>query len=119
MNDEKDLNKTYNFRAFENLRDFFTGKDQLFKISDEKYQIFLEGLPEPIARFLKEDDFREKINDLNSNCSKLPTFHFRFFQKFNTFKILKFLNFAHKYYYEEADLNEQINLLNRKKFISL
>jgi hypothetical protein len=118
MNDEKDLNQTYNFRAFENLRVFFTVKDHLFKISNEKYQIFLEELPEPIAKFLKEDNFLIKINDLNSNCSKLSTFQSRFFHKFNTFKILKFLNYAHKYFYQEADLYEQINLLSRKRISS-
>ena len=114
LNNEKDLTKTYNIRAFEDLKIFFGLKDRLFKISREGYHLFLERLPGPVAVFLKKDDFWSKLADLNSNCSCQSTFHLRFFQKFNAFKVLKFLNFAHEDFYKKEDINELIKSLEEK-----
>ncbi|HYQ56716.1 MAG TPA: glycosyltransferase family 2 protein, partial [Draconibacterium sp.] len=59
-----------------------------------------------------------ELDELNSNCSRLETFQVRFFQKFNAFKILKYLNFVHENYYQKADLRQQLLLLeaSEKKF---
>jgi glycosyltransferase involved in cell wall biosynthesis len=114
MSGEKDLTMSYNIKAFIDLKQFFDVKDQLFNISPEDYRFFPDQLPEAVGSFLKKDNFLMQINDLNSNCSSLSTFRTRFFQKFNAFKILKFLNFAHEYFYEEADLKEQINNLYKR-----
>lgn len=113
MNGEEDLTQTYNFQAFSDLKFFFDLKDKLFQIAENEYENFLKQIPEPVRNFLIDDNFRTEINDLNSNCSKLSTFQKRFFQKFNAFKILKFLNFSHGLFYLKADLEKQIYLLNR------
>ncbi len=111
MNGEEDLTKTYNFRAFADLKQFFDKKNTLFKIVEKEYNELLSELPGPIAAFLHEDNFWLEICDLNANCSALSTFQNRFFQKFNAFKILKFLNFSHETWYQKAPIEEQINQL--------
>ncbi len=113
MNGEEDLTKTYNFQAFDDLKKFFNVKNNFFHSSETAFQKLLEKLPVSVAEFLKEDNFWLEISDLNNNCSSLKTFQNRFFQKFNAFKILKFLNFSHGKYYNKADLEAQIFQLQK------
>lgn len=115
MKGEEDLTLTYNFEAFKNLQEFFVQKDRLFKIYLDEYSEFMNAVNKPIKEFLEIDQFSVELDDLNKNCSRLETFQVRFFQKFNAFKILKFLNFAHEQYYQKADLQEQVVLLNKEQ----
>ncbi|QIA07603.1 hypothetical protein [Draconibacterium halophilum] len=112
---EEDLTLTYNFEAFKNLQEFFVQKDRLFKIQQDEYSEFMNALNKPIKEFLDIDQFSVELDDLNKNCSRLETFQVRFFQKFNAFKILKFLNFAHEEHYQKANLQEQIVLLIKEQ----
>lgn len=111
---EQDLSVTFNFRAFEDLKEFFDKKDLLFLKSKGEYLQEISVLPLSIKEFLIQSDFWKELDDLNRNCSSLKSFRTRFFQKFNAFKILKFLNFAHDEFCQKADLQEQLQLLNKK-----
>ena len=113
MSGEEDLNKTYNFQAFANLKTFFLSKDALYKSTPEQYQSLLSELPKPVTAFLEHDNLWMEIKDLNNNCSTLSSFQKRFYQKFNAFKILKYLNFVHTDFFKKADLNQQELLLDR------
>jgi glycosyltransferase involved in cell wall biosynthesis len=112
MSGSEDLTQTYNFQAFSDLKEFFRLRDYLFKTTEKNFLLLLEKLPSAIKEFLKEDKFWIEIQDLNANCSVLAAFQKRFFQKFNAFKILKYLNFSHEKFYQKADLTTQNNLLN-------
>ena len=111
MNGEEDLTKTYNFKAFVDLRKFFICKADLFRLSAVDFYSYITSLPEPVREFLIQDNFIFELDDLNRNCSSLKSFNKRFFQKFNAFKILKYLNFAHSNFYPKAGLSGQIELL--------
>ncbi len=111
MKGEEDLTITYNFQAFEDIKQFFAIKDMFYKADKERFNKLLKDLPKSIQRFVEEDNFWTELNDLNQNCSSTTSFQSRFFQKFNAFKILKFLNFSHDLYYKKASLTEQIELL--------
>lgn len=115
MKGEEDLSLTYNFEAFKNLQQFFAQKDRLFKIQPNDYLELVSTLNRPVKEFLELDKFSVELADLNNNCSRLETFQVRFFQKFNAFKILKFLNFAHEKFYQKADLQEQVVLLDKEQ----
>nr|WP_321355375.1 glycosyltransferase family 2 protein [uncultured Draconibacterium sp.] len=115
MKGEEDLSLTYNFEAFKNLQQFFAHKDRLFKIQPNDYLELVSALNRPVKEFLELDKFSVELADLNNNCSRLETFEVRFFQKFNAFKILKFLNFAHEKFYQKADLREQVVLLDKEQ----
>ncbi len=112
---EEDLNKAYNFQAFVDLKKFFDRREKLYLASEKYFVNLISDLPQPIIDFLKADNFYEELNDLNQNCSSLKTFQSRFFQKFNAFKILKYLNFVHAGYFDKDDLLLQIQLLNQKE----
>ena len=115
MDEKEDLTQTYNYEAFGDLKDFFDVKDQLYQIEKQDYKLLIMKLPLSVGNFLVEDDFWKEISDLNRNCSSLNSFQTRFFQKFNAFKILKFLNFCHPLFYPKENLEEQIVKLNDTK----
>lgn len=108
------LSKTYNFDAFIDLKLLFDNRESFFRMEKEHFKSIFNVLPKPVQDFLLVDNFMQEIEDLNKNCSNLKSFNSRFFQKFNAFKILKFLNFAHEKYYSMADLHEQIEKLKEK-----
>jgi glycosyltransferase involved in cell wall biosynthesis len=107
MEGTEDLTKTYNFKAFAELKTFFDTKERLFQTDEAEYLNLISGMPESIRQFLLNDNFWNELDDLNKNCSSLKSFQTRFFHKFNAFKVLKFMNFAHEKYYEKVDLETQ------------
>ncbi len=111
MRGEENLSKTYCYKAFVDLKQFFNKINLLFRISVQNYESLLSALPQPVEAFLREDGFWQELTDLNQNCATLTSFHLRFYHKFNAFKILKFLNFTHGKFYQKAGLEEQIKLL--------
>ncbi len=115
MDGKEDLTKTYNFKAFSDLKIFFDRKDQLYQMAKIEYKLLIMQLPVSVGNFLIEDDFWTEVSDLNRNCSSLKSFQTRFFQKFNAFKILKFLNFCHAEFYNKGDLMEQVIELSNSK----
>lgn len=115
MNNEEDLNMTYNFKGFQDLKSWFDCKEKLFRIDKVEYDKLLAQLPECISQFLAHDNFWSELIDLNKNCAQLDSFTTRFFHRFNAFKILKYLNFAEERFYPRADLHQQVLLLNQEK----
>ena len=111
MNGEEDLTETYNLLAFFDLKELFDTKERFYKIDETEFNKIIADLPETVWQFLNEDNFWKELNDLNKNCSTLKTFENRFYQKFNAFKILKYLNFVHEHFYEKANLIDQIEKL--------
>ncbi|WP_167615031.1 glycosyltransferase [Maribellus sediminis] len=111
MSGEEDLLKTYSFQSFIDLKKFFDIKCSLYKTDFEKYNSILKELPNGISEFLHETDFWLELEDLNRNCSTSVAFKNRFFQKFNAFKILKYLNFMQENHYPAVNLNTQLQLL--------
>ncbi|WP_346854189.1 glycosyltransferase family A protein [uncultured Draconibacterium sp.] len=112
MNGEEDLTLSYNFQAFVDLKALFDVKNSLFKIDETAFENALQNLPASVAEFIRIDGFWPELENLNKNCSTLQTFQTRFYQTFNAFKILKYLNFAHETYFRKANLEEQLLLLN-------
>jgi glycosyltransferase involved in cell wall biosynthesis len=115
MNGEEDLTLTYNFQAFADLKKMFEIKEHFFKIDESEFKHIISDLPESIQQFILNDNFWKELEDLNKNCSTIKSFQNRFFQKFNAFKILKYLNFAHTQFYGKLKLADQIDQLNEAK----
>lgn len=113
MENTADLRYTYNLQAFIDLKKFFDIHKKLYKISFAEYQILLKNLPVPVTSFLEADNFFVGLENLNSNCSNEEIFSQRFFQIFNAFKILKFINFSHGNYYQRNLLDEVWDKLQR------
>jgi len=110
---ENQLSKySYRVEAFRTLKVFFDKIDLFFKKTEKEIEECINDLPEYLLLFLKEDNFLSKIEEINQHTASLPNFRKRFFNYFNAFKILKYLNFVHPAYFEFADVGEQYLLIN-------
>jgi len=109
MNEDEDLTVTYNFAAFQDLKVLFDQVDSLFKNSDDAG--FVASLPASVRDYLQTFEFSRKLDEINQNSSSLLSFRKRFFQFFDGFLILRFLNLAHQKYYPQQNLSEAIKQL--------
>lgn len=104
---------SYAFDSFLELKQFFLIIHKLFNIHENELDEVLKKLPICIADYLKKNDIYAVVQEINENSSNINTFTKRFFDWFNAFRVLKFLNFAHdKYYKKQSLLNETEKLLD-------
>lgn len=106
MEGDNDLTMTYNSQAFKDLKVFFDRSKELYKIKKEEYQKLIEKLPDSVKGFLSEDRFFDQLTLLNKNCSSEISFEKKFYQLFNALKILKFINWSHKNFYIQEELEK-------------
>jgi hypothetical protein len=114
MNEDGDLTLTYNFAAFKDLKSLFDSVDGLFRIDNLNIEIKLAEWPVSVQEYLAIIDFSEKLQEINRNSASLLAFRKRFFQYFDAFVIMRFLNWSHPGYYPRQDLYEAINQLQEQ-----
>jgi len=115
MHNAEDLELTYNFSAFLDLKNIFDAVDLFFRITPEKSEALISAFPESVKEYLQSIDFRQKLTEINQNSSSILSFRKRFFQFFDAFVILRFLNLAHQKYYQRQNLSEAIKKLEENQ----
>ncbi len=96
---------TYNYGAFLDLKQFFDKLEDFYQVDYDTYlNKLLVSLPGTIRSFLKEDNFFKSLEKINNNCASIKMFRKKFFDVFNAFKVLKFLNYAHEIFIEKEDI---------------
>lgn len=105
------LLQTYCWQSFLDLRELFGLLPLLFEHSLSAEE--LSGLPVsvPVQQFFHHDGFAGSLAEIKRNSSSYDSFEKRFYQYFNAFKILKFLNFSHPQFYAFQDLEHAWNQL--------
>jgi hypothetical protein len=105
---EGQFNKqSYRIDAFEDLRRLFGTIDTLFKKEPSSIESYLQTLPIPLRRFLASEPFTEKISEISRYTRTAPSFRKRFFDYFNAFKTLRYLNSVHPDPYPLADVETE------------
>ncbi|MBI9054448.1 MAG: glycosyltransferase [Bacteroidales bacterium] len=95
---------TYNFDVFLELKSFLSLVNQFYRVDFGSLDSILNSLPECIKEFLKQNRISESIEEINRNSSNLKSFTKRFYNWFDAFRVLKFMNFAHDKYFEKKPL---------------
>ncbi len=111
MNEEGDLTLTYNFAAFLDLKQLFDRVDWFYKATPEISSEVKALLSESVLDYLMTIEFDGKIIEINKYSSTLLAFRKRFFQFFDAFLIMRFLNISHQDYYLRQNLREAMALL--------
>ncbi|HET6558822.1 MAG TPA: hypothetical protein VFG54_15995 [Prolixibacteraceae bacterium] len=111
MNQTDDLALTYRFQAFRDLKHLFDHTDDFYKSKASSYSEVLSLLPSTVQDYLSSVSFEARIEEINANSATLASFRKRFYQVFDAFQALKFLNRVHEYTYSEQDLYEAITEL--------
>lgn len=93
--DNKEL-LVYNPGAFEVLELLFSNTQKFYNAAENDIQVFLKTIPGVLSEFLKANHFGEALVEINNNSASYNTFCRRFYNNFNAFRALKFLNYAHE-----------------------
>lgn len=104
---------TYNFKAFSDLKIFLDQTEDLFKIDSNQFDLFMQRLPVSVSDFLGRQNFSIAIHEVNGNSANIKTFTKRFFNWFDAFRILKYLNFSHEKHFKKSPLLLESNKLYR------
>ncbi len=98
---------TYAFNAFNILKTFFIEKDSFYT------RFSTENMDEILLEFLKNNKFEEDLVKIRKESPNVEDFKKKFFNWFNAFRVIKFLNFAHENRIDKLDVkSESIKLLN-------
>ncbi len=101
----------YNFEAFRMLQSFLQGIDVLYKATDQEVNAYIRQQESHLRDFLNEGQAGEKMAEINANCASLYQFNRRFFDFFNAFRVLKFLNYIHASALEKTDVSVAVSML--------
>ncbi|HDP55037.1 MAG TPA: glycosyltransferase family 2 protein [Bacteroidetes bacterium] len=99
---------TYNFESFLSLKGFIERAPiELFTASRKNTERLIAEQPEPLKQYLETVSFNNAIEEINSNTANANSFAKRFFMWFDTFKLLKYLNFANEHYYSRKPISSE------------
>ncbi len=115
MEGSDDLLYSFNFQAFSDLKIFFSIRHLFYARSNEDFSMLIKQLPEPVAAFLEHEHLYGELSELGKNCSSEDVFLDRFFQIFNAFRVLKFLNFSHPRFYQKENLEKCMAALEQEE----
>ena len=93
---------TYNILSFRELRAFFYQVDEFFLYPDKSFEEFYLSLPPGIKSFTDEKELSGKLMEIRNNTSGFQSFKKRFFEWFNMFRIVKYLNHVHLGIFEKV-----------------
>ncbi|MDR0811509.1 MAG: hypothetical protein LBN23_04450 [Paludibacter sp.] len=99
---------TYQVAAFLELKELFALTANFFRQTDAEVRAALKTLPPHTQEFLINDNFAEKIAEINCYTADIKSFKKRFFNYFTAFKILKYLNFVHPKPYIFKNVKEEV-----------
>ena len=116
LNDDKSSTLlTYNILAFKELRTLFDMIDVLFECKPQKLDDQYIKLPKGLRLFIDKNEWINKIIEVKNNTSGILSFKKRFFEWFNMFKIVKYLNYVHTDYFEKRPVEVAASELLEEK----
>ncbi|MCT4587967.1 MAG: glycosyltransferase [Carboxylicivirga sp.] len=93
---------TYNLQAFIDLKEFISIKDQLYQLADDEVDDFVHQLSGRFRSYLVNSDFFKALKPVKDNCSSIDVFRKRFYEVFNAFRVVKYLNYTHNHFLERT-----------------
>ena len=103
---------TYNVETFKELKYFFASAGELYRSDKDQISSFRDSLPAGLKTFFRHDEFLTAIAEIKQNTSGLHSFSKRFYNWFNMFRIVKYLNHVSAGIFDKQPVAESaLNLL--------
>jgi hypothetical protein len=85
----------------------------MYCASSQRLKEITDNLPDPIKKYLSDNNFLEAVVEINANSGSATAFRTRFFRWFDAFRIIKFLNFASMLHFPKVEVRDAaMTLLN-------
>ncbi|MBN2762136.1 MAG: hypothetical protein JXR41_03525 [Bacteroidales bacterium] len=94
LDNEQQVQMTYDPELFEIMEGLFSGILQLYKQNKDATEKHLKKLHPLLYEFLSSISAVNALAEINANCSSAKTFIKRFYNWFDGLTVLKFLNYA-------------------------
>lgn len=114
ITDQGGVYLTYHFGAFLALKPFFRQIGDLYKADEQQTDAFIKQQAAALAAFAESINLAVTIKEVNANCASVGQFRKRFFDNFNAFQVLKYLNFVHSGYFPKQDIRMVVDHLLRE-----
>jgi len=111
MENDKQQLLTYNINAFRELRLLFTLVEDLFLCNSASLRNHYKNLPKGLLSYIPEEEWMDKITEIQWNTSGKESFRKRFFDWFNMFRIIRYMNHIHDKLYEKQPVIESASEL--------
>jgi hypothetical protein len=109
---------TYNSLAYSELKLLFDTIENIYGSGIEALKYNFDNLPEGLKCYIGKSEWIEKITEIFGNTSGYKSFRKRFFNWFNMFKMVKYLNMAHQNIFDKQPVELAAEeLLKKKGFI--
>ena len=101
---------TYHPELFSILKQFLEFAPAFYKRNSHQIEDDISCLPLYFKKFLDENIFFAKISEMNKNTSSHESFIKRFYNWFDGFTVIKYLNFAGKYLKNDIEVCDAVKL---------
>lgn len=101
---------TYDFKVFEIIKSYIAQMDSYYTNFDSA------NLDNSLRAFLNRNSFDDALFEIRKNSPNIKIFRKRFFNWFNAFRIIKYLNYAHTEYFAKQPVKSQADLLLNNYF---
>jgi glycosyltransferase involved in cell wall biosynthesis len=110
---------TYHIKAFDDLKVFFDFYQELYEVVSAQYESWTYKLSGPVRSFLLNSGFFNELDRLKAVCGQQSVFKKRFFELFNAFKVVKYLNYVETHFYDRMPVfDAALQLLERQGYES-
>jgi len=106
LDDSMAVYETYNLQSFVDLAELFKAVDDFFQLGRDEYEKRILDLPGRVRSFLVNQNFYGELAPVIEHCTSVKVFRKRFFEVFNAFRIIKYLNYVHEHFLAKTDVLE-------------
>jgi hypothetical protein len=110
---------TYSPRAFIDLKALFEKLPVFYHSNMQTIREETDSLPTSIQEFISKNEFDKKIIEIKRNSASPETFLKRFYQWFNGFMVVKYLNYCHQGIYYRIPIVKAIDALIKDKNLQI
>ena len=96
--------ETFNPQAYLDLRRFLEMIPQFYRIKQSTFHPLFRKLPGSVREFLINRNLEQKLDEVNQNTANYKSFVKRFYNWFNGFMVVKYLNTSHQKHYIEISV---------------
>jgi hypothetical protein len=98
---------TYRFEAYEMLKPFFEGIPGLFRASLPETRDFIQSMHPFLVEYLQEHAVIEELEECKRHAARQDTFLKRFYQWFDGFRLVRFLNTMHEDHFTRSPVRKE------------
>lgn len=102
---------TYHPKTFTDLAELVQLVPELYAIPADTILQKTQGLAPALLAFLADNDFKNKLKEINGNVKSKKQFINRFYRWFGNFMVLKFVHFARDNYYGQQSIEAAAKVL--------